>query len=172
MSKAAVVQMTYPGTPFLYYGAEAGMWGANDPDCRKPMVWPDIAYEPESHGPNGERSEPQEVKFDEAIHQFYRAAISMRRSHPALSFGSMRWLKVDDGQNSVVFVRETPEQKILVVLNRHDQPQTLRFPYPEGWNAESSTAFFTSDGSTATLKKVGGELEAQIPSLTAAVFKP
>jgi len=169
---AAVLQMTYTGTPFVYYGAEAGMWGANDPDCRKPMVWPDIAYEPESHGPNGERTEPQEVKFDEPTHQFYRAAISMRRSHPALSFGSLRWLKVDDGQNSLVFLREAPDQKLLVALNRHDQPQTLRLPCPEGWTTESATAFFTSDGSTATLKKSGTELEIQIPSLTAAVFKP
>ncbi|RMF06190.1 MAG: glycoside hydrolase family 13 protein, partial [Candidatus Neomarinimicrobiota bacterium] len=33
-------QFTYPGAPYIYYGDEAGMWGADDPDCRKPMVWP------------------------------------------------------------------------------------------------------------------------------------
>jgi hypothetical protein len=78
---------------------------------------------------------------------------------------------VDDGQNSIVFLRETPEQKILIALNRHDQPQTLRLPAPEGWAAGNQAAFFTSDGSTATLKKNGSDLELVIPSLTAAVFK-
>jgi hypothetical protein len=101
----------------------------------------------------------------------HRIAISMRRTHPALSFGSLRWLKVDDGQISIAFLRETPEQKILIALNRHDQPQTLRIPAPEGWTADNQAAFFTSDGSTATLKKNGTDLELVIPSLTAAVFK-
>ncbi|MFZ0391402.1 MAG: glycoside hydrolase family 13 protein [Calditrichia bacterium] len=34
-------QMTFPGSPLIYYGSEAGMWGAGDPDNRQPMVWPD-----------------------------------------------------------------------------------------------------------------------------------
>ncbi|HEX8280544.1 MAG TPA: glycoside hydrolase family 13 protein, partial [Chthoniobacterales bacterium] len=28
----ALFQMTYPGAPMIYYGTEAGMWGAHDPD--------------------------------------------------------------------------------------------------------------------------------------------
>ncbi|MCK4569540.1 MAG: glycoside hydrolase family 13 protein, partial [Bacteroidales bacterium] len=43
----AAFQMTYPGAPMVYYGDEAGMWGAGDPDCRKPMLWEDIEYENE-----------------------------------------------------------------------------------------------------------------------------
>jgi len=31
-------QMTNVGAPMVYYGDEVGMWGANDPDCRKPMI--------------------------------------------------------------------------------------------------------------------------------------
>ncbi len=37
-----IFQMTYLGAPVIYYGDEAGMWGANDPDSRKPMVWDDL----------------------------------------------------------------------------------------------------------------------------------
>jgi len=34
----AIFQMTYVGSPMIYYGDEVGMWGANDPDDRKPMI--------------------------------------------------------------------------------------------------------------------------------------
>ena len=36
---AILFQMTYLGAPMIYYGDEAGMWGANDPCCRQPMLW-------------------------------------------------------------------------------------------------------------------------------------
>ncbi len=42
-----------PGTPYVYYGDEVGMWAADDPDCRKPMVWPDLSYEAERAHPFG-----------------------------------------------------------------------------------------------------------------------
>ena len=53
-----IFQMTYLGAPMIYYGDEVGMWGANDPDCRKPMLWDDIDYEPETTRPDGSRREP------------------------------------------------------------------------------------------------------------------
>ena len=43
----ALLQMTYVGPPMIYYGTEAGMWGADDPCDRMPMVWPDTLYEPQ-----------------------------------------------------------------------------------------------------------------------------
>jgi cyclomaltodextrinase / maltogenic alpha-amylase / neopullulanase len=50
---AVLFQMTYLGAPMVYYGEEAGMWGANDPCCRKPMVWPDVSFAPEASLPDG-----------------------------------------------------------------------------------------------------------------------
>lgn len=41
------LQFLSPGAPYLYYGDEVGMWGADDPDCRKPMIWADLHYTPE-----------------------------------------------------------------------------------------------------------------------------
>ena len=45
-------QMLYLGSPMFFYGDEAGMWGSNDPDCRKPMVWPDKKYDAETFNPD------------------------------------------------------------------------------------------------------------------------
>lgn len=38
----AAFQTAYVGTPIVYYGDEQGMWGSDDPTCRKPMMWPDL----------------------------------------------------------------------------------------------------------------------------------
>lgn len=37
-------QFAYVGAPVIYYGEEVGMWGADDPTDRKPMVWGDLSY--------------------------------------------------------------------------------------------------------------------------------
>jgi len=38
-----------PATPVIYYGDEKGMWGADSPRNRKPMLWDDYApYEDET----------------------------------------------------------------------------------------------------------------------------
>ncbi len=44
LKQMIVFQMTYPGTPMIYYGDEKVMCVANDPGCRKPMIWEDIDY--------------------------------------------------------------------------------------------------------------------------------
>ena len=48
-----LMQMAYVGPPMLYYGTEAGMWGADDPDDRKPMLWADLSYDDECADPLG-----------------------------------------------------------------------------------------------------------------------
>ncbi|MEO8201283.1 MAG: alpha-amylase family glycosyl hydrolase, partial [Gemmatimonadota bacterium] len=39
-----VQQFTTTGAPEIWNGDEVGMWGADDPDERKPMVWGDLQY--------------------------------------------------------------------------------------------------------------------------------
>ena len=43
----AAFQMIYRGAPMIYYGDEVGMWGADDPHDRKPMIWDDLKYDDE-----------------------------------------------------------------------------------------------------------------------------
>jgi cyclomaltodextrinase / maltogenic alpha-amylase / neopullulanase len=68
----ALFQMTYLGAPMIYYGTEAGMWGADDPDDRKPMLWPDLTYEAETHHPLGHARPADPVAFDEELFAFSR----------------------------------------------------------------------------------------------------
>ena len=71
-------QMCMPGAPMFLYGDEAGMWGANDPDCRKPMVWENKNYEPEMYEANGQKSKNDNVKFDTSIFNYYKKWIGIR----------------------------------------------------------------------------------------------
>jgi glycosidase len=48
-----LAQFTWAGAPHIWYGEEAGMWGADDPDCRKPMLWEDLEYDDEAADPPG-----------------------------------------------------------------------------------------------------------------------
>ena len=169
---AALLQMTYPGTPFIYYGSEAGMWGANDPDCRKPMLWDDLAYDPEFMGPDGQRVAPQEVKFDRNLHAFFRAAIALRRNTPALNLGGFRWLLKDDAAHTLGFSRTSGASTALVVFNRSESPQTVRLAAPDGWPDTSVPAVLVSDGGSAVLRRVEGEVLTELTPLSAAVFVP
>ncbi|MBN2355676.1 glycoside hydrolase family 13 protein, partial [candidate division KSB1 bacterium] len=61
-------QMTYLGAPMIYYGDETGMWGANDPCCRKPMMWSELDYEPEAVLPDGKpRQHPDSVSVNQDL---------------------------------------------------------------------------------------------------------
>ncbi len=49
LKQMVTVQMMLPATPVVYYGDEKGMWGADSPRNRKPMMWDDYApYENET----------------------------------------------------------------------------------------------------------------------------
>jgi cyclomaltodextrinase len=107
----------------VYYGDEVGMWGANDPDDRKPMIWPDIAYEDEASLPNGTRRAPDKVAVNTDLQRFYRAVIGIRNTHPALQLGGFRTLLADDSRRLFGYEREYQGQRVRVVLNPGDVPQ-------------------------------------------------
>jgi len=113
-----VMQMCYVGAPMIYYGDEIGMWGANDPDNRKPMLWEDIAYENEVYLPNQKkRAQADVVRPDWDLWEFYRAMIAIRKNNPALSFGDYQNILVDDEQELFGFSRRYQEEEIWVLFN-------------------------------------------------------
>ncbi len=127
-------QMTYIGAPMIYYGDEAGMWGANDPCCRKPMVWPDGVYEPEARLPNGAaRSTPDGVAFDHELFAYYRKLIGVRQASPALRVGEYRTLLADDDRRLFAFARETAGDKAIAVFNADELTHTVALPAEGVW---------------------------------------
>jgi len=120
-----IMQMTYVGAPMIYYGDEVGMWGGNDPDCRKPMLWNDIKYEDEVFNANGTTHEPDKVEVNQTLFEHYKKLIHIRKENQALQLGSYKTLLADDKNNLFVFERVYKGQKIIVVLNNSNREQTL-----------------------------------------------
>ena len=77
--------MTLPGAPMVYYGDEAGMWGGDDPDCRKPMVWQDLNYEPEVSHPFNKPRPKDDVSFNQNLFDWYKKIISIRKDNLCFS---------------------------------------------------------------------------------------
>ncbi|MCX5639350.1 MAG: alpha-amylase family glycosyl hydrolase [Planctomycetota bacterium] len=145
----ALVQMTYVGAPMIYFGDEVGMWGSNDPNNRKPMVWEDLgAYE-----------DPQQT-VDSALLNYYRTIIALRAAHPALRTGTFRTVLTDDAQDVWAFVRSGHGEELLVALNASDRPATVSFAaLGEGWQDAYGTPGFADNGLTSTtIPAVGGRV--------------
>jgi len=126
-----VLQMTYVGAPMVYYGDEVGMWGANDPDDRKPMIWPDIVYEKERALPNQSlrpEAEADQVAQNAELHAFYKKLIAIRLSHPALRTGSYQTLLADNSADVFAYERREGADTVWVVLNNSDTARTVRLP--------------------------------------------
>ncbi|MBI4535259.1 MAG: alpha-glucosidase C-terminal domain-containing protein [Ignavibacteriae bacterium] len=124
----ALFQMTYVGAPTVYYGTEAGMWGADDPDERKPMLWADMKFDNESHHPFG-KARPDDVnEFNADMFQHYKKLISIRRTNPALAIGTYTPLVADDTNDVLAFLSSYESQHIVVVVNNSMMAQSVRVP--------------------------------------------
>lgn len=130
-----VFQMTYLGAPSVYHGDEAGMWGGDDPDDRKPMLWPEMQYEDETTHPFG-APRPRDVnKFDQSLFDFYKKVIGIRKSSAAFTAGSFHTLMTDDQREVLVYLRQAENAKAIVVFNNSGSQHQIDIPFAEtkGW---------------------------------------
>ncbi|HZW39453.1 MAG TPA: glycoside hydrolase family 13 protein [Ignavibacteriaceae bacterium] len=121
-----IFQFTYVGAPYVYYGEECGMWGANDPDCRKPMVWPDFKYEEEKYLPNQTlKPSADKVEFNKDLFEHYKKMISIRNDNEVLQTGKFKTLKTDDADNVYAYSRFNDKDEIIVILNNSNEEQKV-----------------------------------------------
>lgn len=170
----AVLQATCVGAPMIYYGDEAGMWGADDPDCRKPMVWPDLTYDNEtslnkSNDPTGNKQTGEGVAFDRDLYLFYRNALKMRQLFPVLTRGALAVVGVDDEASVLVFSRSDAGQTVIVAVNRGEGPWSGDVELPPG---KTLREVFTASGQPyrVRLDATEGGARLTLPERDAAVF--
>jgi glycosidase len=166
----ALLQMTYVGPPMIYYGTEAGMWGADDPCDRMPMVWPDLNYEPQRTDPSGRERPVDTVVFDEPLFGFYRAAIAMRRLSPALRRGDIEFVAADDPALFIGFRRTLGDETLYVGLNRGEAPFRWQIPLEDG---ETLTQVFTASGEVHQVKvdNRNGKTVVTVPAVDGVVLR-
>jgi alpha-glucosidase len=97
---------TFPGVPMVFAGDELGVKGVDGDGARQPMPW-------------GQPPDP-------AMLETYRQLGALRRGAPALRHGGLRWVHATD--DAVVYLRESPEQRLLVHVSRggDGEPITLQ----------------------------------------------
>lgn len=153
----ALLQMTYVGAPMVYYGDEAGMWGADDPTNRKPMLWEDLQpYE-----------QPEENFVMRDHLEFYRRAIALRNAHPALRTGSFQTLLTDDERDVWAFARTDDNEQLIVVLNASNSPREVEVPAPDGAGRSWKVVF----GDPDALRFGGDRLEIRVPAIAGVVAR-
>ncbi len=164
----ALFQMSYVGAPMVYYGTEAGMWSAHDPDDRMPMVWEDLKFEPQTTDPRGDVREPDDVNFNAELFAFYQKVIHLRVDSLALRRGEFTILPTPDESNAFAFVRKTGQESKVVLFNRQEEPRTLSLPLD--W--KNATLSLQTDGAPADVpyKVEGGKLEITLPALSGVVL--
>jgi cyclomaltodextrinase / maltogenic alpha-amylase / neopullulanase len=111
------IQMTLPGAPMVYYGDECGMWGGDDPDCRKPMVWSDLNYEPEVSHPFNKPRPKDDVFFNQELFEWYKKLISIRNDNPVLALGDINFFLIDNEKEILGYERTFGDDKMIIILN-------------------------------------------------------
>ena len=167
-------QVFYPGSPYVYYGTEAGMWGADDPDNRKPMVWEDLKFDPQTISPAGQPKRKDDVNFDAPLHAYYREIFGLRKKYPALQDGAFQLIGAENSTKMFALAR-TSGETVVAVFNRHTEPQTFSFQFAatDGSDPSPLEPFFISSGTTsdAVIKQAKGKASISLPGLTGALFR-
>lgn len=106
---ALIFQMTYVGTPTIYYGDEYGMQGGADPDNRRTFDW------------NTGTSTNSAVALTGKL-------TAIRNAYPALRTGSFMSLLTDDTNKLYAYGRFDATNRIAVALNNDSTSHTVTVP--------------------------------------------
>lgn len=104
-------QLSFIGTPCIYYGDEIGMDGEQDPGCRKCMIW-------------------EEDKQDRELFTYVKKLISLRKKYPVFgNGGDITFIEANDETNHVIFTKQNSSQKMIAVLNNSDKELSATLPF-------------------------------------------
>jgi cyclomaltodextrinase len=152
----ALLQMTYVGAPMIYYGDEVGMWGADDPSNRKPMLWKEL--------------EPYENPLENCVMDeqlvWYKQIIALRNRLPALRSDNFETVLVHDAADVWAFRRWTDDSQVLVVLNASEYVRDALLPVRDGWPAKWNIAL----GDPGALQMLPQDLAVRVPALSGCVL--
>ncbi|WP_164667983.1 glycoside hydrolase family 13 protein [Virgibacillus doumboii] len=139
-----LLQLSFIGTPCVYYGDEIGMTGGDDPGCRKCMVW-------------------DEHQQDLSVKSFIKKLIYLRKTEPAFgSMGGFRIAETSEESNHLVYVKQYNDESIYFILNPSENTVTtdIQAEYAENlWTgkrlADAST--IETNPNDFSIIKIGGE---------------
>jgi alpha-glucosidase len=105
MKLAILIQMTWVGSPALYYADEVGQVGWTDPDSRRTFPW---GHE------------------DWDLYNTYKSAIALRKKVHCIRMGSL--LELDAGDGYIAYGRFDIADSLITVINSSDKEIALAVP--------------------------------------------
>lgn len=118
------------GAPNIWNGEEMGMWGADDPDCRKPLMWKELKFKPEKRVRFTKEVESfDEVAFHEEHFKYYQKLIKIRKENPVLAVGELTFLTTAGKQLAYQRTdKANPANDITVLFNAAEKSQSFDLP--------------------------------------------
>ena len=102
---SAVLLLTFPGAPCIYYGTEISLSGGLDPDNRRSMPWDESAWNTD-------------------LLANFKQLIALRRDQPALRSAGYERVGPPAGSDwgrSYIFVRGDGDERVMVAVNPGDR---------------------------------------------------
>ena len=99
---AALVLFTFPGSPMIYYGDEAGMEGFEDPLNRGTYPW---------------------GREDRDLLAWFTRLSALRNAYPALQSGTISWLYT--AGPLLIFARQNGDQRLTTAVNASPDSHTV-----------------------------------------------
>ena len=152
--------LTLRGIPQIYYGDEIALPGGNDPDNRHdfPGGFPGDAQN--AFTASGRTPEQQDM------FAYIQSLLTLRKGHPALRTGKQVHIGWDG--TYYAFVRELPQEKILVVYNNAVSPRALEISI-DGTPLETAHRFESIFGSSSAAL-TDDKVQVSVPAQSIAIF--
>ena len=106
---ASLVLFTFPGSPMIYYGDEAGMEGFEDPLNRGSFPW---------------------GREDTQLVNWFARLGALRGGYPALQKGALTWLYT--AGPLLIFARVDGKERLVTAVNASSQDQVVRLSWTAG----------------------------------------
>lgn len=157
-------QYTYIGAPHIYNGDEMGMWGADDPSCRKPLIWKDYDFEDETVHPIGKERPVDQVAFNQGLFAYYQQLIRLRKENPVLVHGEIEFFELAGEEEILAYRRFDGENEIIAVFNASKETKKVQLPV-----AFKKTYHDILNGIAITGES--GKVNIHLPTRTASIIR-
>lgn len=177
--RAAFVQLTMPGTPYIYYGEELALRPGTQivvdgrDTARTPMLWSKAAGHGFTTGTPwiGFGADPDKTNLEvekadpKSTYSFYRKLLSVRRGREAFGGGALKILPAADP--SVLFYTRASKDEtyVMVVAMDEEEPHTTTVPDA---NLPGDAQLLFGEG---TLIREGSAAKVTIPAAGVAIFR-
>jgi alpha-glucosidase len=177
--RAALIQFTMPGSPYIYYGEELGLRPGTQTvvdlrdSARTPMLWsgesghgfttatPWLAFGAEADSTHlaAQQNEP------ESMFAYYRDLIGLRRGRDAFATGTLKLLDTDTSA-LLVYTRTATDEAYLVAINMDEDEARSTVLRDEDFPSNVPVVL-----GKATLSGTKGSLKLTVPAAGGAVFR-